>query len=88
MALPSWSLTQGSREHVEKRERVLASMMGDSECLSMIVRSGLYHLPILELLAPDDVVPGDKEHFGVDLRIRDTNYTTCGIRGSYYSSYI
>ena len=88
MALPSWSLNQGSREHVEKRERVLASMIGDSECLNMIVRSGLCHLPILELLTPNDVLPGDKEYFGVDIRIREMKYTTCGIRDSYYSSYI
>lgn len=50
--------------------------MGDSESLSMMVRSGLYRLPILELLAPNDVVPGDKEHFGVGIRTRETKLET------------
>ena len=38
-------------------------MMRESESLSIIVRSRLYHLPTLEVMASNDVVLGDKETF-------------------------
>ena len=38
-------------------------MMRESESLSMIVRSRLYYLPTLEVMALNDVVLGDKETF-------------------------
>ena len=45
-------------------------MMRESENLSMIVRSRLYHQPTLEVMASNDVVLGDKEMFAEAFAVR------------------
>ena len=64
--------------------------MRESESLSIIVRSRLYHLPTLEVMASNDVVLGDKGTFAKAFAVPtevDIPYT-CGLRDSYQSLYI